>query len=403
MNALAAGCPSMFTLPTSVAAPLVMHGDCLDLLAGIPDASIDVVITDPPAGVGFMSKTWDSFAGYAPRTAKGVDVDARLRGLLPPWAIGFVAFMTDVWSEVDRVLKPGAFVCAWALPKTADLAGLAMRAVGWEVHDSLLHLFSGMPKNGCVGKKIDKMHGAEREVVGTRCQRANKPSGQSAPFNASSAEVESLTAPSTDEAKRWTDWSSQLAPGHEQWLLARKPTPLTYATQVLTHGCGALNIGACRVSRGGRPARDHSGEAHLGNEVQFSNGRSGLAAGTTDLGSWPKNVVLTEGGEHCPVAMLDEQSGVQRDGVAVKRNLPDEGGKPGITAIHSGTRRTADQTFGSSGGASRFFTRFKYQAKNSDRRAGSLRHHQRPRDAQVGRPHALACPAARCQDRAHRW
>ena len=29
------------------------HGDCLDVMAGLPDASVDCVVTDPPYGLGF--------------------------------------------------------------------------------------------------------------------------------------------------------------------------------------------------------------------------------------------------------------------------------------------------------------------------------------------------------------
>lgn len=35
-------------------------GDCLKVLKTIPDNSIDAVITDPPYGLGFMNKEWDS-------------------------------------------------------------------------------------------------------------------------------------------------------------------------------------------------------------------------------------------------------------------------------------------------------------------------------------------------------
>ena len=30
------------------------HGDCLDVLADLPDCSIDAVVTDPPYGLRFM-------------------------------------------------------------------------------------------------------------------------------------------------------------------------------------------------------------------------------------------------------------------------------------------------------------------------------------------------------------
>ena len=39
-------------LPASVESPLLLLGDCLDVLARLPAESVDVVITDPPAGIG---------------------------------------------------------------------------------------------------------------------------------------------------------------------------------------------------------------------------------------------------------------------------------------------------------------------------------------------------------------
>ena len=42
------------------------HGDCLDVLAELPDASVDSVVTDPPYELtgggsgGFMGKHWDA-------------------------------------------------------------------------------------------------------------------------------------------------------------------------------------------------------------------------------------------------------------------------------------------------------------------------------------------------------
>lgn len=41
------------------------HGDCLDVLRTLPDASVDSVVTDPPYGLEFMGKAWDSFTERA--------------------------------------------------------------------------------------------------------------------------------------------------------------------------------------------------------------------------------------------------------------------------------------------------------------------------------------------------
>lgn len=36
------------------------HGDCLEVMASLPDNSVDAVITDPPYGLTFMGKNWDN-------------------------------------------------------------------------------------------------------------------------------------------------------------------------------------------------------------------------------------------------------------------------------------------------------------------------------------------------------
>jgi site-specific DNA-methyltransferase (adenine-specific) len=406
-------------LPTSSDAPLMLHGDCLDLLARLPDASVDVVVTDPPSSIDFMSLAWDRFNNYEPRTRAGRNMlrmlssidsmDAAVRALaeevtaarvevkaskprttdrriatavlkslkramkkaraalaveagdLAEFAgiavehAGFVAFMVDVWSEVDRVLKPGGFVCAWALPKTADLAGLALRAVGWEMHDSLLHLFGGGMKKGIdIGKAIDAMHGAERDVVGKVAAPRSVTAGVGRTMGGSWQGAPDITAPATDDAKRWDGWHSQLAPGHEQWLVARKPTRLTYARQVLTHCTGGLHVDACKIPRG---AGDRVG-GHVGcfsDGLTYGEGKRS-AYTPTPGGSWPRNVVLTCGGEDCPAEALDRQSGTS--------------GPHGKSTWSTGTTNRDQDVYGEigasevrgihqdSGGASRFFTRF---------------------------------------------
>jgi len=76
-------------------------------------------------------------------------------------------------------------------------------------------------------------------------------------------------------------------------------------------------------------------------------------------GRWPANVVLDES----QAAELDRQSGHSKDGVAVTRNLPDEGGRTGTVVFKPGTQRGVDVTYGGGGGASRFFPTFRYEAK----------------------------------------
>ena len=36
-------------------------GDCIDKLKDLEDNSVDSIVTDPPYGLEFMGKAWDSF------------------------------------------------------------------------------------------------------------------------------------------------------------------------------------------------------------------------------------------------------------------------------------------------------------------------------------------------------
>lgn len=42
----------------------ILHGDCRELSAVLPENSIDAILTDPPYELGFMGKSWDA-AGVA--------------------------------------------------------------------------------------------------------------------------------------------------------------------------------------------------------------------------------------------------------------------------------------------------------------------------------------------------
>ena len=42
---------------------MLLLGDCIERMRELPQASVDVVLTDPPYGLGFMGKDWDSPGG----------------------------------------------------------------------------------------------------------------------------------------------------------------------------------------------------------------------------------------------------------------------------------------------------------------------------------------------------
>jgi site-specific DNA-methyltransferase (adenine-specific) len=103
------------------------RGDCLDVMRGLASCSIDSIVTDPPAGIGFMGNGWDSAKG-------GRD----------QW----IAWMQTIAAEALRVVKPGAHALVWALPRTAHWTATAWENAGWEIRDVVHHLFgSGFPKS----------------------------------------------------------------------------------------------------------------------------------------------------------------------------------------------------------------------------------------------------------------
>lgn len=206
----------------------LIHGECVAVLKRFSANRFDACVSDPPYELGFMGKSWDS-AG--------------------------IAFSTEFWREVLRVLKPGAHLVAFGGTRTYHRMTCAIEDAGFEVRDSL-HWFygTGFPKSLNVG-----------EGRGTA-----------------------------------------LKPGHEPIVLARKPLEGTVAGNLAAWGTGALNIDACRI--GTEDTRQIRNTPTPG-----FNMRAGVECGS-ELGRWPANVLLDEGA----AAELDEQTPHLRTGGTLK-------------------------------------------------------------------------------------
>lgn len=284
-------------------------------LPGLPDASVDAIVTDPPAGIAFMGKGWDSDKG-------GRD----------QW----IAWLAGVMRECLRVLKPGGHALVWALPRTSHWTATAIEDAGFEIRDVVMHLFgTGFPKSLDVSKAIDKAAGAEREIVG-----AGRWAGR-----------EGL--PSSTAARQWSGWGTALKPAAEHWILARKSLDGTVAANVIKHGTGALNIDATRIGTTKRVPDSPKVVAASAHTVSLP-GYAGGSGYDANVGRWPANVTLDEDAARA----LDEHSGTtppRRAAVQVHATTDNASMRGGNQA------RLVPIAADAGGGASRFF----YVAKGS--------------------------------------
>ncbi len=203
-------------------------GDCLEVMKGMDDNSVDSIVTDPPYGLSFMGKKWD------------YDVPGE-----------------DVWRECLRVLKPGGHLLAFAGTRTQHRMAVRIEDAGFEIRDMIAWVYgSGFPKSHDVSKAIDKAAGAEREVGVPGPYSARRPRQSVVAVSAYSdgvgdASSALITAPATDAAKQWEGGGTALKPALEPITVSRKPLIGTVADSVLQFGTGGINVDGGRVGLDG--------------------------------------------------------------------------------------------------------------------------------------------------------
>lgn len=319
---------------------MIHHGDLFDVLPTLQAESFHACVTDPPYGIGFMGREWDTFKP-ARREAEarrklrkefrmdhsGPRYDAyqqnpntRNRKRSPamsPSQIeydrslhgeqGFQAW-TERWGrEVFRVLKPGAHLIVCGAPRSYHRMACGIEDAGFEVRDCLCWLFGqGFPKSKNLG------HG----------------------------------------------WGTALKPSYEPIVLARKP--FTGSTQSChdAHGTAGLNIGQSRL--------EPSDDFKYNQPVRIAR--------------WPANALLDEEA----ASLLDEQSGELSTGEWPSHRNGDKFSN--IYGGFKGTQADLPQRSANTGGASRFFYVAKPSREERDLGCESLPARPRDESRQVGHP-----------------
>jgi site-specific DNA-methyltransferase (adenine-specific) len=104
----------------------LIEADALAVLAKLPDACVDAVVTDPPYGLSLGGAGWDSFGSDS----------------------GFERWSASWAAECRRVLRPGGHLVAFGSPRTFHRLVSGVEDAGLEVRDQLLWLHAqGLPKS----------------------------------------------------------------------------------------------------------------------------------------------------------------------------------------------------------------------------------------------------------------
>lgn len=129
----------------------IICGDCLEVMKTFPDNHFSCIVTDPPYGLHFMGKDWDSFKNdrEPSDTGKFSKSHAGEAGSYQDSRNDeFQDFMQNVSKEALRVLKPGAHFLMFGAPRRYHRQVCALEDAGWEIRDCLMWVFgSGFPKS----------------------------------------------------------------------------------------------------------------------------------------------------------------------------------------------------------------------------------------------------------------
>jgi site-specific DNA-methyltransferase (adenine-specific) len=315
----------------------------------MPEASVDAVVTDPPYGLGFMGKKWDY-------DVPSVDIWGECLRVLKPggYLLAFASTRTQ-HRMACRIEDAGFYIrdmIAWVygsgFPKSLDVSeAVAMRRAGvgvpagsespinpnvYKVTEFLRHARMAA---GWSNKQIDALFGTNG-MAGHWTTSGSQPAVPSLRQwailkeamgfdNSMDGIVEELCA--NERPDDWGTgeggdgflttllkdpnappaggWGTALKPALEPITVAQKPLIGTFKQNILSTGCGALNIDGCRIGDGTGLQPTEPPKPNYKNKV-YGSGFGG-AAWDNSKGRWPANLVHdgSEGNNHPTVKPTD--------------------------------------------------------------------------------------------------
>jgi DNA modification methylase len=340
-------------------------GDCLEVMPTIPSGSVDAVVTDPPAGIGFMGKEWDRFGGRANPNAErdraAADRGPGAGGAQPFGYSGsaihnpgqraaFVAFLSSVLAECLRVAKPGARSLVWAIPRTSHWTATAIEDAGWIIEDRVSHIFGqGFPK------AKSKLKPAVEDWW-----MARKPGRGVPELNIDVCRISTAERDDYGRSTTRADGSLSLArsPGYGLGDTPYEPSSAGRwpANLALSHHPDCREVGTRRVKSSGD--RGSSTRSHAGLMNGTSEPRPTEGTGYADADGL-ETVAAWQCVEGCPILELDRQT-ADLSACGGPKKTHSNGG-----LYEMGSAGAPGAIYPDSGGASRFFATFGYFPKAS--------------------------------------
>ena len=312
------------------------NGNMLNMMEIIEPNSIDAIVTDPPYELNFMNKSWDNSGiafqketwrkchdtlksgGYmlvfgGSRTFHRIacaieDAGFEIRDtIMWLYGSGFPKSM-DISKQID---KRGGKSTSWF----GEYLKNVLKERNMTQSDLSKHFLS---KNGgitdCVhnwveGKNIptvkqfnkiceildlpfEKMKEAEREVIGKKEYTDNKNIMSVSNYNGERIHLD-ITIPSTDLAKQWDGWGTNLKPSFEPIIVARKPLKDSLVNNIIENGVGGINIDECRVELNGDKKTRSGCKTREDNISHLKFRANQVNKEDNSKGRFPSNTILT--------------------------------------------------------------------------------------------------------------
>lgn len=320
----------------------LINDDCLKAMMELPDNSVDTIITDPPYGLGFMGKQWDTFKSdyiskhnnsltkdleRRPRKdgrnvpGTGIAMRAGLYDQSVKGHIGYQEWFRPIFAELLRIAKPGATLLCFGGTRTYHRIACACEEAGWQIRDCIMWVYgSGFPKSLNIGKAVDKLQGNERKEYlqpiaypDSDCWSIPNKNSKQPQWGVGSMEEHKNqdgkgNVIKTKGSSEWEGYGTALKPAHEPILIAMKPLDGTFAQNAKKWGVGGLNIDASRI-----PINSDVDDKRLGGQGEwktdktaknvYEGGYVGNNIKSSEKGRFPANVILDEESAE----MLDKQ------------------------------------------------------------------------------------------------